>query len=233
MTTDYLEAGQAMPIASLTTLVALAGDEPTVRRMGAALARDGALVVARGHDLVELATACRDRQPHVAVLAWAAYADAPGALRRLAAALPRTRLAVVMREHTRRETRRALQAGVDGIIVDSQLALTLAVVVRAVALGQSSIPRSARRDLDAPALSFRERQVLALVSDGLSNAQVAGRLCLAESTVKSHLTSLFTKLGVRSREEATALHLEGRRQSQDNDSNLRGHEAHALNGGFA
>lgn len=232
MTTGYAETPATMAVASLTTLVALAGDQSTVRRMSAAMARDGALVVARGHDPAAVAASCRDRQPHVAALAWSAYADAPRALRRLSAELPRTRLIAVMRDHTRRQTRRALQAGVDGIVVDSQLALTLGVVVRAVALGQSSIPRSARRDLDMPALSFRERQVLALVADGLSNAQVASRLCLAESTVKSHLTSLFTKLGVRSREEATAMHLEDQARPQDNDSNVRGHEASALTGGF-
>ncbi len=231
MTNGYAERPVAIGIAGLTTLVALAGDDATVSRMSAAMGRDGALVVARGHDPVAIAASCRDRQPHVAALAWSAYADAPRALRRIGAELPRTRLVAVMREHTRRDTRRALQSGVDGIVLDSQLALTLGIVVRAVALGQSSIPRSARRDIDAPALSLREGQVLALISDGLSNAQVASRLCLAESTVKSHLTSLFTKLGVRSREQATALHMEGQARPQDTDSTVCGHEAGALTGG--
>jgi DNA-binding NarL/FixJ family response regulator len=53
--------------------------------------------------------------------------------------------------------------------------------------------------------SHRERQVLALLVRGLGNRQIASHLFLAESTVKSHLSSAFQKLGVRSRKEAAAL----------------------------
>ena len=53
-------------------------------------------------------------------------------------------------------------------------------------------------------LSARERQVLSLVTLGCSNGEIAGKLHLSESTVKSHLSSAFAKLGVRSRAEATA-----------------------------
>jgi len=55
-----------------------------------------------------------------------------------------------------------------------------------------------------PPLSHREKQTLALVGLGLTNAEIAHRLYLAESTVKCHLTSIFSKLGVRSRHEAIA-----------------------------
>jgi len=62
-----------------------------------------------------------------------------------------------------------------------------------------------RHGVDLPALSFRERQILALVVAGLTNDEIAGRLYLAETTVKGHLTSAFRRLGVRSRREAVAL----------------------------
>lgn len=62
----------------------------------------------------------------------------------------------------------------------------------------------ARRDEDPPleALTAREHDVLALVADGLSNRDIAGRLGISEHTVKFHLASIFGKLGVSTRTEA-------------------------------
>jgi DNA-binding NarL/FixJ family response regulator len=56
-----------------------------------------------------------------------------------------------------------------------------------------------------PALSYREKEVLELAAGGLTNSQIASRLFLAESTVKTHLSSVFRRLGVSSRREAAAL----------------------------
>ena len=54
-------------------------------------------------------------------------------------------------------------------------------------------------------LSTREKQVLGMVVLGFTNGEIARQLHLAESTIKSHLSSSFTKLGVRSRNEAAEL----------------------------
>ena len=62
----------------------------------------------------------------------------------------------------------------------------------------------AQRDVDPPleTLTVREHEVLALVADGLSNRDIAGRLAISEHTVKFHLASIFGKLGVSTRTEA-------------------------------
>ena len=82
--------------------------------------------------------------------------------------------------------------------------MTLATTVWAVASGQSVVPRKLRAGVETPVLSHREHQVLGLVRDGLTNAEIAECLFLAESTIKSHLASIFTKFGVRSRKEVAA-----------------------------
>jgi DNA-binding NarL/FixJ family response regulator len=104
--------------------------------------------------------------------------------------------------------RRALDAGADAIVFEPEIETTLTVTTLAVASGQSVVPRKLRASVEKPAFSHRERQVLALVSRGLTNSEIAERLLLAQSTVKSHLSSAFTKLGIRSRKEVTALLLD-------------------------
>jgi DNA-binding NarL/FixJ family response regulator len=101
--------------------------------------------------------------------------------------------------------RQALTAGADGVVYDSELESALGPATHSVLVGQVSLPRRLRRCAVRPAFSTREKQILTLVVHGCANREIANRLFLAESTIKTHLASAFDKLGVRSRKEAAAL----------------------------
>jgi DNA-binding NarL/FixJ family response regulator len=203
------------PTMALDLLVGVAGREPALSRLVMALERDAADVVGTATAPDALPAACADRRPHVAVVSWEACGDAdrPAALRRLLGEMPRTRLVVVFRALDRSEVRAALQAGADGIVLEREAPTSLGLVVRAVAQGLTAMPRDLREDAERQAVSNREREVLTLLAEGLSNAEIADRLFVAESTVKTHVSSAYAKLGVRSREEAARLVRESRRRT--------------------
>jgi DNA-binding NarL/FixJ family response regulator len=203
-----------MAIEGLDLLVGVVAREPAQQRLVTALEREAATVVGVASSPAELPAACGDRTPHVAVVSWDACppADRAGALRRLLAELPRTRLVCVFRGLERSDVRAALQAGADGIVPELQSGMSLGLVVRAVAQGLTAMPRDLRQDAERQAVSNREREVLTLLAEGLSNAEIAERLFLAESTVKTHVSSAYAKLGVRSRDEAARLVRESRRR---------------------
>ncbi|MEU8544288.1 response regulator transcription factor [Streptomyces sp. NPDC048717] len=113
----------------------------------------------------------------------------------------------------------ALRAGANGFLVKDAPAEEILVTVRAVLRGEVMVGPSLTRRLverfvlrpaePAPAgqglltaLTGREREVLALAARGLSNHEIAGRLFIGETTVKTHLGRVLTKLGLRDRVHA-------------------------------
>jgi DNA-binding NarL/FixJ family response regulator len=107
--------------------------------------------------------------------------------------------------------RAALAAGVAGVVLAADVDAALASCLHAVHAGQICVPRGQWRQVEPPVLSSREKQILGLVVMSFTNGQIARQLFLAESTVKSHLSSAFAKLGVRSRNEAVDLILDPER----------------------
>jgi DNA-binding NarL/FixJ family response regulator len=133
---------------------------------------------------------------------------AVGQLRRRLGADRAARIVVVSPECSPMAARRAIRAGADSVILESQLEETLVPAVRAVAVGLSALPVPLRGAAERPALSHRECEVLRLAIAGSTNGEIAEGLYLAESTVKSHLSSAYRKLGACSRKEATSLILD-------------------------
>jgi DNA-binding NarL/FixJ family response regulator len=104
-----------------------------------------------------------------------------------------------------RALRWALDNGIEGLVWDTEIEVMLPIAVRAIAAGLLVVPRELRRRLQPPELTTREKQILSLVVMGFSNGEIAGKLYVTESTVKSHLGTAFRKLGVRSRAEASRM----------------------------
>lgn len=109
----------------------------------------------------------------------------------------------------------AIAAGASGYLLKQVRGQDLVAAVRAVASGQSLLdPATAARVLrrrherhepdELAALTERERGVLELLGEGLSNREIAQRLFLAEKTVKNYVTSVLAKLGMQRRTQAVA-----------------------------
>lgn len=196
--------------------VAIAAPPAVGRRAVAVLESVGIDVLACVERASMLKRACGHQQPHVAVLSanGAAGGGLADELRVIKTSLPRSRTVIVLRDGESVRVRTTVGRGVDGAVLETELALVLPIAVWAAALGQSSVPRGFRVDPVEQQLSDREREVAELAVAGMSNAAIAARLCLSGSTVKTHLASVFSKLGVHSRDEAAAVLSEQRRDQR-------------------
>ncbi|MFE2284612.1 response regulator [Streptomyces sp. NPDC059443] len=121
----------------------------------------------------------------------------------------------------------ALQAGASGFLLKDASARQLADGVRVVAAGEALLAPSVTRRLITEfaklsgtrtftstaatgELTERETEVLVLIAQGLSNAEIADRLIIAESTIKTHVSRILVKLGLRDRTQAAVFAYETR-----------------------
>jgi DNA-binding NarL/FixJ family response regulator len=143
-------------------------------------------------DGVEATRRLRERDPDVKILMLTTYADDRSVIDALRAGAR----GYLTKDAGAEEIHRALRQ-----VVEGQAAIDPAVqhhLVEAISSGPADQPVQRLPD----GLTPREAEVLALIADGLSNAEIAGRLFVSETTVKSHVNHLFAKTGVRDRAQA-------------------------------
>jgi DNA-binding NarL/FixJ family response regulator len=201
-------SGACRTIESFSAITAAIGAASQARAeyIGAVLDRDGVGVSLATSGVIEITrhSAAEDLDAVVLEAGIDGIATSDG-VRRVRGAIAHAAIVVVCAPSLSPYVARYLEAGADGVAFTDDLAVTLAAVVRSATAGQISIPGNMRHLLAPPALSHREKQALELAVRGLTNRQIADRLFLAESTVKTHLSSAFRRLGVSSRREAAAL----------------------------
>ncbi|GAB7110746.1 response regulator transcription factor [Streptomyces phaeofaciens JCM 4814] len=133
---------------------------------------------------------------------------------------PRPRILVLTPAGHEEYAYAALRAGASGFLAKDATPDELTAAVRVVASGDAVItPALTRtlidtvrrqdthpfpRDVDLDTLTGRERDVLVAVASGWSNAEIASRLSIAPTTVKSHVSHILTKIGARARVQAVA-----------------------------
>jgi DNA-binding NarL/FixJ family response regulator len=198
--------------------VVVADDHPLfLDGLVATLAADEELeVVGVAVDAAAAVRAVRKHSPDLALLDVAMPGGGLDAARQIAAACPTARVVILTSSENEDDLMAAMKAGARAYVLKGTPGRELRTILKTVhaggtylapglafgALAELTKPR-ARNPLDE--LTGREREVLSLVASGLSNAEIGGRLGLAEKTVKHYMTSILGKLGVASRVEAALL----------------------------
>lgn len=207
--------------------VFLLDDHELVRRGISALlsAEDDIEVVGEASTAAQAKGRIRATTPDVAVLD-VRLPDGSGidVCRDIRSALPETRCLMLTGYDDDEAIYAAVLAGASGYVIKDIRGSGLVDAVRAVAAGTSLLDPalnrrvveriSTRHDTDPrlQSLTLRERQVLPLIAEGLTNREIGDRLGLAEKTVKNYISGLLSKLGLQRRTQAAVLHLESQQQ---------------------
>ncbi|MEV3925726.1 response regulator transcription factor [Actinomadura coerulea] len=201
------------------TRVLIADDQTLVRggfRM--ILSRSGIEVVGEAADGLEAVTAARRLRPDVVLMDIRMPGmDGLEATRRVLADDPACRVLILTTFDLDRYVYSALAAGASGFLLKDVTPEHLVASVQLLETGDALLAPSITRRLverfarPAPVpqgldvLTPREKEVLRLVGGGLSNTELAAHLHLSEATVKTHVTRIFAKLGLRDRAQAVVV----------------------------
>jgi DNA-binding NarL/FixJ family response regulator len=197
--------------------VAVADDHPMFRAgvVGSLREVQGIEVVGEAGDAESALILARMEMPDVIILDIAMPGSGLTAAREIAAACPATRIVMLTVSEDEDDLLAAVKAGASGYVLKGAGAGELVSVIRSVNAGEVYVAPALAwgmlREMQTPRtspfdeLTEREREVLELVAEGLSNQEVGDRLGLAEKTIKHYMTNILGKLQVRSRVEAALL----------------------------
>lgn len=175
-----------------------------------------AAIIGRQPDMVVVAEAANGRltaelwakhRPDIALLDLRMpVLDGVGAMEEIRKMDPAARVIVLTTYDTDNEIQRAITAGAKAYMLKDAPREELLDCIRRVYRGETWIPAplvaKLAASMSAEALTSRELNVLEFLAQGLSNKEIGARLSITETTVKSHLRSIFAKLNVLSRTEA-------------------------------
>jgi two-component system nitrate/nitrite response regulator NarL len=174
------------------------------------------VVVGQASDSDAAVRVVREELPDLVLLDVTMPGGGIAAAGKIAASCPATRIVMLTVSEDEDDLLAAMKAGASGYVLKGVSARELADVVRSVSGGDVYVAQGLAwgllREMSGPRasdplaeLSSRERQVLELVGNGLSNQEIGLKLGLAEKTIKHYMTNILTKLQVRSRVEAALL----------------------------
>jgi DNA-binding NarL/FixJ family response regulator len=207
--------------------VLVADDHPVVRQGLSAIvdAEDDIVVVGEARDGVEAVGMTRQLRPHVVLMDLKMpHMDGVEAIERIRAEVPGTYILILTTYADDEFILAGIRAGARGYLLKDAPPDELVRAIRIVARGESLLePSVAARVLDklsalmtdgelddksdspqAPTLTAREKEILALLANGARNKDIADALFISERTVKVHVTSLMQKLDANTRTEAVA-----------------------------
>jgi two-component system nitrate/nitrite response regulator NarL len=197
--------------------VVVVDDHPMFRAgvVASLAAQPGLEVVGEGSSADEARTLVEQLNPDVCLLDITMPGGGLIAARDITGASPQVKVVMLTVSEDQDDLLAAMKAGASGYVLKGATANDLASVLRNVNAGEVYVApalawgllREMSRPKSAPLdeLSAREREVLELVAAGLSNQEIGDRLSLAEKTIKHYMTSILSKLRVRSRVEAALL----------------------------
>lgn len=209
---ERLLGGGGQPVGTDRIRVVIADDHPVFRDgLAILLGRHESIDVVGTADDGEAALAvCREQRPDVVLVDLRmGKLDGLAVVNQLTRTMPDTKAIILSGFDADEDVFQAIRAGAAGYLLKHTSPEEVAAAIVRVHEGDKCIPPALAAKLathlSRPQLTARQEEVLQLISEGLSNQEIADRLQIVEGTVKAHVKSILAKLGARDRTQAISL----------------------------